>query len=400
MTAPLKGMVGSSSRDARAAKARAGRKPFGLTGLLLRIGLMVLWATTFSGAVAGQVTVSVQPDPVFIEIRGTEQRVNFDLLLHNAGPHALRINKIQVSVYDSLGALAYRRYLDENGRPSGIATLPNRIVPASGWLDVFNPFYAFAGEMPLARLQYEVFLESPDEPEPNLLNFTSKAQVEFTPQPYAGKTDLKLPLQGRLYVFDGHDFYAHHRRQNVVHGPRLTRNSVRFAYDFMITNGLGELYHGDRFEKRNWYSYGAPIFAPAAGVVADVQDGIQENSYHAQRMAYPVLPEGLDPGGMGNHVVIDHLNGEFSFLLHLCTGSVTVTKGEHVERGQRLGAIGLSGDTFVPHLHYTVLDGPAYTGNGLPSYFSRFGRVLGTKSVWIQRGQVDSGDLLENSFDE
>ncbi len=157
----------------------------------------------------------------------------------------MRINKIQVSVYDSNGALAFRRYLDENGRPPGISTLPDRVVPAGGSLDIFNPFYSFAEQMPLARLHYEIFFEKTDEKEPNLLNFVTEAEVDVYPTPYAGKTNLILPLKGRIYVFDGHDFYAHHRRQDVFRNGQFRTNSVRYAYDLMITNAGGELYHGD-----------------------------------------------------------------------------------------------------------------------------------------------------------
>jgi len=99
----------------------------------------------------------------YIERRGAEQRINFDLLIHNAGTLPLRISKIQVSVYDANGFLAFRRYLDENGVPFGISTIPERIVPARGSLDSFNPFYSFEEEMPLARLHYEVFLEKTSE---------------------------------------------------------------------------------------------------------------------------------------------------------------------------------------------------------------------------------------------
>jgi hypothetical protein len=102
-------------------------------------------ATTIVGSSqtqSGVVTLKFEPKEAYIERRGTEQLVNFDLLLQNGGSLPLRINKIQVSVYDSTGALAFRRYLDENGRPSGISTMPDRIVPAGGVLVVFNPVYS------------------------------------------------------------------------------------------------------------------------------------------------------------------------------------------------------------------------------------------------------------------
>jgi hypothetical protein len=236
-------------------------------------------ALAFSQQATQPVTIEVEPRAAYVEKRGAEQRLNFDLLLHNSSATPLRINKIQVSVYDVEDALAFRRYLDENGRPSGISTLPGRVVPAQGSLAVFNPFYAFEQEVPLVRLHYEVFLEKTDEKEPNLLNFFSKAEVDVYPNPYPGKTRLVLPLHGLIYVFDGHDFYAHHRRQNVLREGRYRPNSVRYAYDLMVTSAAGELYHGGRFTKENWFSYGAPVYASAAGTVVDAANNIPENSY-------------------------------------------------------------------------------------------------------------------------
>jgi hypothetical protein len=342
------------------------------------------------------VTISVEPKEAYIEIRGSERRLNFDLLLHNSGKQPLRINKIEVSVYDSHGALAFRRYLDENGVPCGICTLPERVVAANGSLDVFNPFHTFPAEMPLDRLHYELLFENADEKQPNLLTFVSKAEVDVHPTPYAGKTDLVLPLHGRIYVFDGHDFYSHHRRQDVFRGGHFHPNSVRYAYDLMAMDADGNLYRGDRFKKESWLSYGMPVFAPSAGTVVDAANDVPENSYSNGQVVYPKLSEAVDPIGLGNHVTIDHGNGEFSILVHMKPGSVNVRRGDHVSQGQQVGSIGFSGDTFLPHLHYMVMDRiDERTSRGLPSYFRDFKRVLGTKMESVRRGQIDSGDVLE-----
>jgi len=198
-------------------------------GRRLRLPSFILFAFVVPGVFAPQeptgiVTLNFEPQKLYIERRGVDQVVNFDLLVHNGGHPPLRINKIQISVYDAAGALALRRYLDENGRPSGISTLADRIVPAGGSLDVFNPFNCFDEETPLTRLHYEVFFERPDHEEPNVLSFVTKAEADVYPISYAGKTRLILPLKGRIYVFDGHDFYAHHRRQSVFFGNHFRPN--------------------------------------------------------------------------------------------------------------------------------------------------------------------------------
>jgi hypothetical protein len=342
------------------------------------------------------VTITIEPKDAYIETRGRERRLNFDLLLHNGGTQPLRITKIEVSVCDSHGALAFRRYLDENGVPCGICTLPERVVPAGGSLDVFNPFHTFPAEMPLNRLHYQLLFDSAEGKQPNLLRFISKAEADVYPTAYAGKTNLVLPLHGRIYVFDGHDFYSHHRRQDVFRRGHFQPNSVRYAYDLMAMDAEGNLYRGDRFKKENWLSYGMPVFAPAAGIVVDAASDIPDNTYREEHVVYTELPEGVDPVGLGNHVTIDHGNGEFSILVHMKPGSVAVKKGDGVSQGQQIGAIGFSGDTFLPHLHYMIMDGTdERTSRGLPSYFSGFRRVLGTRIQNVSRGQIDSGDILE-----
>ena len=97
-------------------------------------------------------------------------------------------------------------------------------------------------------------------------------------------------------------------------------------------------------------------------------------------------------------MVIDHGNGEFSFFGHLQKGSVQVKEGERVRKGQMIGRIGFSGDAFIPHLHYMLMDGPDFLkAEGLPSYFHDFQRINGSTSSAVSAGQIDSGDILEAS---
>jgi len=119
------------------------------------------------------------------------------------------------------------------------------------------------------------------------------------------------------------------------------------------------------------------IYAPAAGTVIDAANDLPKNSYEEGRVIEPSIPDGVDPIGLGNHVTIDHGDGEFSILLHMKPGSVAVKRGDRVSQGERIGSIGFSGDTFLPHLHYMVMDGAdERTSRGLPSYFSGFKRLL------------------------
>ena len=57
--------------------------------------------------------------------------------------------------------------------------------------------------------------------------------------------------------------------------------------------------------------------------------------------------------GLGNVVVVDHGGGYRTRYAHLA--DIEVVRGRVVKRGTRLGYVGLSGNSFAPHLHYEVL---------------------------------------------
>lgn len=59
---------------------------------------------------------------------------------------------------------------------------------------------------------------------------------------------------------------------------------------------------------------------------------------------------------MGNHVIIDHGHGVYACLGHLQQGSVVVQEGQEVIMGQVFGALGNSGFSSGPHLHFQFMD--------------------------------------------
>lgn len=68
---------------------------------------------------------------------------------------------------------------------------------------------------------------------------------------------------------------------------------------------------------------------------------------------------GSDPGGTGsaygNQVIIKHPNGMRSYYAHL--SGFSVTTGQQVKAGQVIGAVGMTGNTFGPHLHAELTKG-------------------------------------------
>jgi murein DD-endopeptidase MepM/ murein hydrolase activator NlpD len=78
---------------------------------------------------------------------------------------------------------------------------------------------------------------------------------------------------------------------------------------------------------------GTPLHAPAAGVVSNA---------------------GIGPasGWAGNYVAIKYPDGTHTLMAHMSTVSVSV--GQTVSACQLVGAVGLTGRTFGPHVHFEV----------------------------------------------
>ena len=93
---------------------------------------------------------------------------------------------------------------------------------------------------------------------------------------------------------------------------------------------------------------GVAVLAVADGKVTGVRDGEKDISIRVIGKAAIAGRE------CGNGVFLRHPHGWDTQYCHLASGSVSVSKGQHVKRGQVLGKVGLSGATEFPHLHLTV----------------------------------------------
>jgi hypothetical protein len=360
---------------------------------------------------ASVLAITPMPEHPIVESRNDENFVNFDMVVRNRSNLTLRVAKLEVSVYDAANVLVQRRALNTDAFAPSIAVIGNQVMAPGQGLDVFNPFPAFEAQLPLNRLALSFCLqrESSDaEREKNLHRLPDdcdyQVETSVTPRSYDTKTPLILPLKGKIFVWEGHDFYAHHLRvpfgNAKVTALGITADSNNFAADFIYTDERGREYHGDPRHIENWYGYGKPVYAPGAGTVASTANDIPDNWFKdakATEIGHPQLPKGKDPNDIGNFVLIDHGDGEFSLLVHMKAGSVRVKAGDRVNAGQEIGQIGFAGDSIFPHLHYSLMEGPRDTKDwGLPMYFSHFRRVYGAKSVEVARGPVNSGDFLES----
>ena len=190
---------------------------------------------------------------------------------------------------------------------------------------------------------------------------------------YRTRTALRLPFRGRWLVAWG--------GRTVARNYHARARDQRFAYDFLVAEG-GATHRGDGKRNAQYHCFGRPILAAGAGTVVAAQDGLDDRT--------PGVVLETDP--LGNHVIIDHGNGERSFYCHLKRGSVAVKPGQRVEAGARLGACGNSGRSSEPHLHFHLQDSPTpLSGAGIPAQFQRY-RSAG---ALVERGEPVQGEVVE-----
>ncbi|MGM9786131.1 MAG: M23 family metallopeptidase [Candidatus Cryptobacteroides sp.] len=84
---------------------------------------------------------------------------------------------------------------------------------------------------------------------------------------------------------------------------------------------------------------GIDLIASAGEPVRVVADGVVKEIQRSRK-------------GLGNVVTVEHKGGYVTRYAHLA--DVEVYKGKVLRKGARIGVVGLSGNSFAPHLHYEV----------------------------------------------
>ena len=143
----------------------------------------------------------------------------------------------------------------------------------------------------------------------------------------------------------------------------------RFAIDWMKLDEAGHLFNGDEADVHSYVGYGAEVLAVADGTVVSTLNDLEDQKPGTLPDPKTITLENVD----GNHIVLDLGNGVFAFYAHLQKGSVNVSVGDRVKRGQALAKLGNTGNTSAPHLHIHLMDDPSVIGsNGIPYVIDSF----------------------------
>ena len=138
-----------------------------------------------------------------------------------------------------------------------------------------------------------------------------------------------------------------------------------------------------------YVSVGEPVLAPCAGTVIAAQDGAPD-----------MPPPTPDREHMAGNFVLLNCGSADVLLGHLGRGSVGVMAGQTVTTGQRLGAIGNSGNSEEPHLHVHAQRAAARARSLLdaePVPVTFYGRTLARNDV-VRTGAVPPPALTETEM--
>jgi len=203
--------------------------------------------------------------------------------------------------------------------------------------------------------------------------------------PYACKGKYIFPVPGSATV-----------GLTPVNGHRMLQSS-EFAVDINDNRRLvdGQLSPSDppRSSKvADYFAFNRDVVAVGDGEVVmtgnDWPDKPMDNPLlYSEKRVYD-LTVGLIKKGvefqnayLGNYVIIDHQNGEFSAYVHLAQNTIAVRSRDKVVQGQVIGRIGNTANSTDPHLHFQLMDSSDYAAaNGLPVMFTNLPTPL--LSVW------------------
>jgi murein DD-endopeptidase MepM/ murein hydrolase activator NlpD len=168
-------------------------------------------------------------------------------------------------------------------------------------------------------------------------------------------------------------------------GPLSHAGLWRHALDFQRSPDAAA---GDKLVDSIW---GAPVFAPAAGIVERTVTNVPDN------------PAGVSnySENWGNYVVIRLDQGGWAMLAHLRQGSVAVVPGTRVEIGTPLGEVGNSGRSPISHLHLQVQNSPDAGAQTIPFRLANYQFTTGTAAPllrWNAAAVPDEGTIVSGAW--
>jgi hypothetical protein len=344
---------------------------------VLIFGLTVLVANA-----QNKIKIEYKPEHPLKEKIDGQSSLNFDFIIENQSTDNLKLTRLEVSLFDKQNKLIQQKFLDNNGTTPSINTIPNIQWNSVSTNLLFNPFPDVNSMTD--KLEYTF-----------VFNDSIEIKKVVIPRDYNQVTDFILPLKSKILVYDGHDFYSHHRRFDYEFTPikqlGFTGNFMRYAYDFVVLDPEGKKYLDKGKNDTDWFGFGAEVLAVADGEITAIETSKKDD----KTFDIPSLKE--NPLTLyGNYIVIKHGENLYSMYGHLKNQSTILKVGDKVKKGQKIASIGISGSSFFPHLHFEVRNSINHQAEGLPSYFKNYNLILGSTKKEGTTHTITTGDIIQS----
>ena len=180
------------------------------------------------------------------------------------------------------------------------------------------------------------------------------------------------PLRGGPWVC-GNGTVSGSAHMNFVIRDGQARIPQQFGFDFFSVDADGKVMpHPVVGELTNekFYCYLADVIAVADGEVTALKTDVATNVPRPDgSVLSPITRENVS----GNLIGIRIRDDLYAFYAHLEPGSIRVTLGQKVKKGDVIAKLGNTGNASGPHLHFQICDANNLNGSqGQPYVFERF----------------------------
>ncbi|MFG1401008.1 M23 family metallopeptidase [Xanthobacter sediminis] len=293
--------------------------------------------------------------------------VEYDLLVVNTFPVSVTVNAIEVldSSGRELGRFAQPALAESTSYILDRSKL--RTLPANSAAIIEIDLALEGGPVP-ERLGHRILVSAPEA--------DGALRALLTGEPMNGpevkvRTNRPLsilpPVRGEGWVaFNGCCAPNVHRSARYAAGTRIAASET-YAIDFIrLEKDLP--FSGNGSENTDYPSFGNAVLAVAEGEVVAAVDGIADAMPHRPTRSLHA------PVDLGGNFVLQRIAPDvYAFYGHLKQGSVEAKPGTVLKAGEKLGAIGSSGNSAAPHLQFGLVDRPDFlTGNAVPFVFPAY----------------------------
>ena len=204
--------------------------------------------------------------------------------------------------------------------------------------------------------------------------------------------NLSFPLRGGTYYVanGGGSELTNAHLETLQDATFRDYRGQSYAVDLVRLDGRGLRASGVLPADLNRYaSLGEAVLAPCDGAVVSAENGVSERA-----------PPLTDRQHLAGNFVFLNCGAAHVLLGHLQQGSVRVRPGDRVTAGQRLGAIGNSGNSDEPHLHVhaqTATTGTRSLLDAPPVPVTFYGRALARNDV-VRTEAVPQPEMTETEL--